>query len=167
MGGARRKAGNRARMVKMWSWEIRSSLVGCRKNQCPSSCASTASTSSGLLSAMRVSKMTMCFAYSARFSQIVSNRELISEATSLRTQGKPKKYALLCELLFDPSISYRCFNGNLSFVARFSIRVRSSPSLRGESLLNSGWMTVGYMTTIESWNINLQAKQVDQSKIIP
>jgi hypothetical protein len=71
------------------------------------------------------------------------------------TQGKPKKYALLCELLFEPSISYKCLSGNFSFEAKFSILERSSPSGKGESLLKNGCMTVGYITTIINWNVIL------------
>ena len=59
-GGECRKEGKRERMAKMWSWEVRRSLVGWWKYQCPSSCARTASTSEGEDWEMRVSKMTMC-----------------------------------------------------------------------------------------------------------
>ena len=38
-GGACMNAGKSARIVKMWPCEIRSSFVGCMKNQWPSSCA--------------------------------------------------------------------------------------------------------------------------------
>ena len=71
------------------------------------------------------------------------------------TQGRPKKYALECDERFEPSISYRCLRGNLSFDASASMRVRRSPSASGESLLNSGWMTVGYSTTIDIWKMSL------------
>ena len=96
--------------------------------------------------------MTMCLLCTHPFSVYRSSQQNVG-----RTHGRPKKYALLCELRFEPSISYRCLSGNLSFPASASVRERSSPEGSGESLLNSGWITVGYRITMDTWNANLDS----------
>ena len=88
---------------------------------------------------MSVSKTTICLLCADTEHQ---QHGFLEQEGGL-TQGRPKKYAFECELRFDPSISYKCLSGNLSFDAKASIRDRKSPSGSGDSLLKSGWMTVG------------------------
>jgi hypothetical protein len=70
---------------------------------------------------------------------------------------------LLWELRFEPSISYKCFRGNFSFAAKASVLERRSPAGRGDNLLKSGWIIVGYTMTMMIWNESLVWREDERS----
>jgi len=61
-------------------------------------------------------------------------------------------------LRFEPSITKSLLSGKPVFCANSSIFCFSDPSLRGSTLLNRGWISVGYIATINIWKAGLKGE---------